>query len=58
MFLNIGSYDPSGGCLGLDLKFEEKVNQHPHVLDVPDLGVGFEDDAVERCQISFWVNGG
>jgi hypothetical protein len=54
VFFETSGCDPPRGMLGIGL--DERVEQHPRTLDVADLRVGFEDDAVERGEIPFGVD--
>jgi len=56
VFLKAGSCDPPWGVLRIGL--DEGIEQHPGTLDVADLGVGFEDNAVQGSEIPFGVDGG
>ena len=56
VFFKTSGCDPSWSVLGIGL--DERVEQHPRTLDVADLRVGFEDDAVEGGEIPFGVDRG
>jgi hypothetical protein len=54
VFFKTSGCDPPWSVLGIGL--DQRVEQHPCTLDVADLRVGFEDDAVEGGEIPFGVD--
>ena len=55
VFLQTSSSDPSRCVLGIG--FHERVEEHASTLDVTNLRIGFEHDAVKRGEVTFRVNG-
>ena len=55
VFLKTCSCVPPSGVLWIVL--DEGIEQRPRTLDVADLGIGLEDDAVQGSQIPFGVDG-
>ena len=55
VFFKTGCCNPPRSVLGIGL--DKRVEQHPRTLDVADLCIGFEDDAVEGGEIPFGVDG-
>jgi hypothetical protein len=56
VFLKTSCCDPPWSVFGIGL--DERIEQHPRTLDVSDLCIRFEDDAVEGGKIPFGVYGG
>ncbi|KAF8226368.1 hypothetical protein L208DRAFT_1407100 [Tricholoma matsutake] len=55
MFFQTCSRDPPR-CM-FQVRLDQRVKQHPRTLDIPDLGVAFQNNAVERGKIPFGVDG-
>ena len=56
MFFKTSGCNPSRSVLAIRL--DKRVEEHSCTLDVADLCIGFEDNAVEGGEIPFWVNRG
>jgi hypothetical protein len=56
MFLQARRRNPPGRVFRVRL--DQRVEQHPRALDVPDLRIGLQDDAVQRGEVAFRVDGG
>jgi len=56
MFFKTSGCDPPWSMLGIGL--DKRIEQHPPMLDVADLRVRFEDDAVEGGEITLDRGGG
>lgn len=41
----------------LRIGLDERVEEHASALDVANLRIGFEHDTIERCEVTFGVNG-
>ena len=55
MLLQTGSGDPSRRMFRIG--FDKGVKEHSSPLDVTDLGFGLDGYAVERCKVSFGIDG-